>query len=155
MAYKQEPQGFASKINILTIGVDGNEITIGGENVWPFYTFDAPVENRPKIGVAISDTGYRLKKGVPGIDAYYAGAETVVDVAKKASLMPGADFLVLSLESAHPDGGDNSPDECAALATEIADAVDIPLVVEGCANAVILRHPDSVAAVSALIDALM
>jgi acetyl-CoA decarbonylase/synthase complex subunit delta len=132
MAFKQEPQKFTATINAITIGTGGNEITLGGENVLPFYTFDAPIENRPKIGVAISDSGYY--KGVPGIEAYYAGAETAVDAAKKAAAMPGADFLVISLDGAHPDSGDKSADDCAALVKDIADAVDIPIAVEGCKN---------------------
>ena len=132
MAFKHEPQKFTAKINTLTVGADGKEIVLGGENVLPFYSFDAPVENRPKIGVAISDSGHY--KGVPGIDAFYADAETAVEAAKKAAAMPGADFLVVCLSGAHPDNGDKSPDECAALVKEISEAVDIPLAVEGCKN---------------------
>jgi len=132
MAFKQEPQRFTANINSLTIGSGGNEIVLGGENVLPFYTFDAPVENLPKIGVAISDSGHY--KGMPGVDAYYAGAETVVQSASKAAAMPGADFLVVCLDGAHPDKADKSPEECAALVKEIADAVDIPIAVEGCKN---------------------
>ena len=132
MAFKQESQTFAARINTLTVGTDGNEIVFGGENTLPFYIFDAPTENRPKIGVAISDSGYY--KGVPGIEAYYAGAQTPVAAALKAAAMPGADFLVICLEGAHPDNGDKSPDECAALVKEIADAVSIPIAIEGCKN---------------------
>ena len=132
MPFKREPQRFTAKINTLIVGPDGNEIELGGENVLPFYTFDAPIGNRPKIGVAISDTGYY--KGVPGIEAYYAGADTPVEVAKKAAAMPGADFLVISLEGAHPDKGGKSPEDCAALIKEISDAVNFPIAVEGCKN---------------------
>jgi len=132
MAFKQEPQKFTARINTLSIGSGGKEIALGGENVLPFYAFDAPIENRPKIGIAISDSGYY--KGVPGIEAYYAGAETAVDAAKKAAAVPGADFLVINLEGAHPDSKNKSAEECAALVKEIADSVDIPIVVEGCKN---------------------
>jgi len=132
MAFKPEPQAFNSKINALTIGADGKEITLGGENVLPFYTFDAPIGNRPKIGVAISDSGYY--RSTPGIEEYYSGADSVVAAASMAANMPGADFLVLRLDGAHPDSGDKSPEDCAALALEIADAISIPLAVEGCKN---------------------
>ena len=132
MAFKQDPQVFPARIKALTIGADGKEIAIGGENVLPLYTFDAPIENRPKIGVVISDSGYY--RGAPGIEAYYAGAETAVDAARKAAAMPGADFLVIRLDGAHPDNGDKSPEECAALVKEIAGTVNIPLAVEGCKN---------------------
>ena len=130
MPFKQEPQKFTAKINTLFIGTGGNAIALGGESVLPFYTFDGPIEHRPKIGAAISDSGYF--RGVPGVEAYYAGCETAVDAALRAAAMPGADFLVISLDGAHPDGGGKSPDECAALVKEIAGAVDVPIVVEGC-----------------------
>lgn len=130
MAFKQESQKFTAKINTLVIGSGYSEVAIGGENTLPFYTFDAPIDNRPKIGIAISDTGYR--KDVPGIEAYYAGADTIIDVASRAAAAPGADFLAIQLETAHPDKGDKSPEDCAALIKQIADAVDIPIAVEGC-----------------------
>ena len=130
MAFKQEPQRFTSKINTLTIGTGEAAITLGGENILPFYTFDAPCENCPKVGVAISDSGFAA--GIPGVAAYYAGAETIVDIAKKAAAMPGADFLVISLDGAHPDGENKSIEDCVEIVRSIADAVSIPLAIEGC-----------------------
>jgi acetyl-CoA decarbonylase/synthase complex subunit delta len=129
MAFKRESQVFSASINTLTVGTGDKEVVIGGENVLPFYTFDAPIEHHPKIGVAISDLGYL--KGVPGIEAFYEGTNTIVDMAVRAASMPGADFLVLSLDGAHPNNGDKSIEECAALVKEIVDAVDFPIAIEG------------------------
>jgi len=129
MAFKREPQVFSSSINTVTIGVGDKKIIIGGENVLPLYTFDAPIENRPKIGVAVSDMG--INKEIPGIATFYEGANSVVEIAKRAAAMPGADFLVLCLDSAHPNNKDKSIEECAALVKEVADSVDIPIAVEG------------------------
>jgi acetyl-CoA decarbonylase/synthase complex subunit delta len=100
MSFKKSPQAFAASVNAVTIGTNDKAVTLGGENVFPFYTFDAPIANKPKIGVEISDMG--VNKNIPGIAKYYEGAETVVDMAKKAAAMPGADFLVISLEGANP-----------------------------------------------------
>jgi len=130
MAFKRESQVFSANINTLTIGTGDNIITLGGENVLPLYSFDKPIENRPKIGVAVSDLGYQ--KGAAGIEAFYAGADSVLEMAKRAAAMPGADFLVLSLDSAHPNHGDKPVEECVALVKEVIDAVDIPIAVEGC-----------------------
>jgi len=129
MAFKREPQVFSTNINKLVIGTGGKQVVLGGENVLPFYTFDAPIEHRPKIGVAISDLGYH--KGIPGIEEFYKGAETIVEMAKRAASMPGADFLVISLDSAHPNNEDRPVDKCAALVKDILEAVDIPVAVEG------------------------
>ena len=89
MAFKREPQVFPTNINILTFGTGGNEINLGGENVLPFYSFDAPIEHRPKVGVAISDLGYQ--KGIPGIEEYYKGAQTLVDMAKRQTRVIATD----------------------------------------------------------------
>ena len=129
MAFKPVAQKFNAKINAITIGTDDKAITLGGENTLPFYTFDAPIENSPKIGIEISDSGYF--KGVPGIEEYYGGSTDIVEIAKKAAAVTGADFLAISLEGAHPDGEDKSVEECVELLKKVADAVDIPIVVEG------------------------
>ena len=55
-------------------------------------------------------------------------------MAKKAAEMEGADFVALSLEGGDPNGANKSTEELVAVAKEVADAIDLPLVVEGCKN---------------------
>jgi acetyl-CoA decarbonylase/synthase complex subunit delta len=133
MGFKRVPQKFSASIKEVTIGTGEKAIKLGGENVMPLYTFDAEIANAPKVGVEISDSGY--DKTVPGLAEYYAGAETIADIAKKAEAMPGADFVVLTLEGADPNGENKSIDECVAIAKEVADAITAPLAIEGCKNA--------------------
>ena len=65
MPFNQKPQKFNAKINTVTVGTGDKAVTIGGNSTFPFYTFDAPTENRPKIGVEITDLG--LDDFAPGI----------------------------------------------------------------------------------------
>ena len=58
MPFNQKPQTFNAKINEVTIGSGEKAIKIGGENVFPLYSFDAPIENAPKVGVEITDMGF-------------------------------------------------------------------------------------------------
>ncbi|MDR2421672.1 MAG: acetyl-CoA decarbonylase/synthase complex subunit delta [Oscillospiraceae bacterium] len=132
MPFKPVPQKFNAKINSLTVGTGDRTATLGGESSYPFYGFDAPIENRPKIGVEISDIG--ADNSLPGIAEYYKGCSTLPELAKRASEMPGADFLAISLDGAHPDNGDRSVEDTTALVKEAAAAVDIPIVIEGCRN---------------------
>ena len=132
MPFNQKPQKFNAKINTVTIGSGDKTVTLGGDCTFPFYTFDAPSENSPKVGVEISDMG--MEGMSAGISAYYEGATTMAEIAKKAVEMEGADFLVLSLEGGDPNGADKSVDELISVVKEVADAVDFPLVVEGCKN---------------------
>ena len=133
MPFNQKLQKFNAKINTVTIGSGDKTVTIGGDSTYPFYSFDAPSENTPKIGVEISDMG--LENIVSeGIKSYYDGASTIGEMAKKAAAMEGADFVALILEGGDPNGVNKSVDELIAVVKEVADAIDAPLVVEGCKN---------------------
>ena len=132
MAFTPKTAPFSGKINAVTLGTGDKAIVIGGQNVMPFYTFDAPIENAPKIGVEISDLA--ASWDAPALNEFYAGCTTMVDYAKKAETMPGADFLCLHFESADPNGENRSVADCVADAKAVADAVTMPIVIMGCKN---------------------
>ena len=48
MPFTAKSGKFSANINTLTMGTGDKAIVLGGENVLPFYTFDAPIENAPK-----------------------------------------------------------------------------------------------------------
>ena len=132
MAFTPKTAPFSGKINAVTLGTGDKAIVIGGQNVMPFYTFDAPIENAPKIGVEVSDlAGSWTAKGL--VD-FYAGCTTMAERAAKAATMEGADFIALSFESADPNGANRSVAECVADAKAVAEATDMPLVIMGCKN---------------------
>ena len=80
----------------------------------------------------ISDLG--LGDAVPGLKEFYGDAATPAEMAKKAEAMEGADFICLRLEGGDPNGVNKSTEELIAIVKEVADAIDCPLVVEGCKN---------------------
>ena len=132
MSFVPKTQPYSGKINAVTLGTGDKAIVIGGQNVLPFYTFDGAIENAPKIGVEISDAANEWAS--TGLKEFYAGCTTMVDYAKKAETMPGADFLCLHFESADPNGADRSVADCVADAKAVADAVSMPIVIMGCKN---------------------
>ena len=132
MSFEPKKQPYRGKINAVTLGTGDKAIVIGGQNVLPFYTFDAPIEHAPKIGVEISDLAGEWKSA--GLSEFYAGCTTMVDYAKKAETMEGADFLCLHFESADPNGANRSVADCVADAKAVADAVSMPIVIMGCKN---------------------
>ena len=132
MSFVPKTQPFSGKINAVTLGTGDKAIVIGGQNVLPFYTFDAAIENAPKIGVEISDAAAQWT--APGLVEFYAGCNTMAERAKKAETMEGADFLCLNFESADPNGADRSVEDCVADAKAVAEAVTMPIVVMGCKN---------------------
>ena len=132
MSFTPKTAPFSGKINAVTLGTGDKAIVIGGQNVMPFYTFDAPIENAPKVGVEISDAANEWD--APGLVDFYAGCTTMAERAKKAETMEGADFLCLHFESADPNGADRSVEDCVADAKAVAEAVSMPIVIMGCKN---------------------
>ena len=133
MAFEPKTQAFTSSIATVTLGTGDKACKLGGVNVLPFYSFDAPIENAPKIGVEITDAGiaaYPQK----GLQEFYAGCTTPAEMAKRVETMHGASFLCLHLEGADPNGENKSVEECVEIAKSVAEATDLPLVIMGCKN---------------------
>ena len=132
MSFVPKTQPFSGKINAVTLGTGDKAIVIGGQNVLPFYTFDAPIENAPKIGVEITDTA--ASWDAPALKEFYAGCSTMADFAKKAETIEGADFITLVFETADPNGENRSVADCVADAKAVAEVVSKPIVIMGCKN---------------------
>ena len=132
MAFTPKTAPYSGKINAVTLGTGDKATVIGGQNVLPFYTFDAPIENAPKIGVEISDAAHKWTS--KGLTEFYAGCTTMAEYAKKAETMEGVDFLALNFESADPNGENRPVADCVADAKAVAEAVSLPIVIMGCKN---------------------
>ena len=133
MSFVPKKHTYNAHINEVVLGVGDKAVTIGGQNVLAFHTFDGEITNAPKIGVELTDAGMDMCT-MPGEQKFYEGCATVADMAKRASAMEGASFICLHLEGADPNGENKSVDECVELAKSVADATDMPLVVMGCKN---------------------
>ncbi len=131
MPFAKKPQVFSAKINELTLGTGDKAATLGGQNVFNLYTFDAPIANRPKIGIDVSDDPEQPSEG---LKAFYAGCNTLAERAKKAAELPEADFVCIRFDLADPNGENKSIEDCVADAKAVAEAVDKPVVVAGCKN---------------------
>ena len=133
MSFVPKKHTYNAHINEVVLGVGDKAVTIGGQNVLAFHTFDGEITNAPKIGVELTDAGMAMCT-MPGEQKFYEGCATVAYMAKRASAMEGASFICLHLEGADPNGENKSVDECVELAKSVADATDMPLVVMGCKN---------------------
>ena len=131
MPFAKKPQVFGASINALTLGTGDKAITLGGQNVYNLYTFDAPIANRPKIGIDVSDDPQQPS---PGLAAFYEGCATLADRAKKAASLEDVDFVCIRFDLADPNGADKSIEDCVADAKAVAEVVDKPIVVAGCKN---------------------
>ena len=132
MAFTPKTAPYSGKINAVTLGTGDKATVIGGQNVLPFYTFDAPIENAPKVGLEVSDLAAQWNWD--GLNEFYAGCTSMADYAKKAESVEGCDFICLNFVGADPNGANRSVAECVADAKAVAEVVTKPIVVMGCKN---------------------
>lgn len=105
-------------------------LRLGGQVVLPFHRFEGELPNLPRIGFEVWDVPpadwppvlTRIYSGV--WDNPTAWARFVVEAF-------GAELVYLRLMSADPNGPARSAGEAAAVAAEVAGAVDVPLAVLG------------------------
>ena len=133
MPFTAKSGKFNASINTVEIGSGDKAVKIGGENVLPLYSFDAPIENAPKVGIEITDFG--MDNEPDCVKKYYEGCESIADIAKKAASFEGADFLCFRMEGGDPNGANKSTEELIGALKEVAAAVDLPIVAAGCKNA--------------------
>ena len=133
MPFTAKSGKFNASINTVEIGTGDKAIKIGGENVLPLYSFDAPIENAPKVGIEI--TYFGMENELDCIKKYYEGCETLADIAKKAASFEGVDFLCFRMEGGDPNGANKSTEELIEALKAVAEVVDLPIAVAGCKNA--------------------
>ena len=132
LAFEKPFDKNSGKIREMEIGTQ-KKVVIGGENTMPLYGFDGEITNKPVIAMEIVD--YDPKED--WAEAAYAPiAGVAADPAAWAKLAveKGADMVCLKLVNAHPDRGNVSPEDCAALAKKVTEAVEVPVIIEGCGH---------------------
>ena len=113
-------------------GTRGESIVIGGETTPAFYTFEKPMPHRPVIAIDVFDMKVPLPKAVK------AHVKDVMEDpaawAKLAVEKFGADLLTVHLISVDPLVKNASPKEAVKTVEEVAQAVDVPLIIGGCGD---------------------
>lgn len=133
LAFQKPLDKNSGKIREVEIGAGDAKIVVGGENVLPFYGFDGEIPNKPVVAMEVMDFDPKEE----WVDACYAPiAAVATDPVAWAKLCveKGADLVTLRLLNAHPDRGNVAAEECAALAKKVAEAINVPLIVEGCGH---------------------
>ena len=133
MAFEFYKESYTGGVKEITLGDGDNAVTVGGETCYPFYQFEGNMPNKPKIAMEVWD--------MQPEDWPEAAVKPFQDVlsdpaawAKKCIADFGAELIVLQLKSIDPNGNDASPEDAAATVKKIAEAIDVPLIVWGCAN---------------------
>jgi acetyl-CoA decarbonylase/synthase complex subunit delta len=115
-------------------GSRGRSLVIGGETSPAFYSFETKLPHPPVLTLDVFDMKVPLSKAVK-----MHVREVVDDPAAWAKLAVekfGADMVTVHLISIDPLLKDATPKDAAKTVEEIAQAVDVPLVIGGCGDPV-------------------
>jgi acetyl-CoA decarbonylase/synthase complex subunit delta len=143
MAFETPKVKYSGRIKEITIGTGTKSVKVGGETCYPFYLFEGEMPNAPKIAFEVWDhepqewQQWAIEPFKDVIGSPPAWARKCVEVYK-------AEMVALQLKSADPNGLDRDVEEVIKTVQEVVQAIDVPLIVWGCANdekdAVLLRR---------------
>ena len=133
MAFETPKISYSGKIREAQLGKGDTAVTVGGQTSYPFHTFEGEMPHPPKIAMEVYDS--------PPEDWAPAALEPFADVvddpaawARKCVDEFGAEMICLQLASIDPNGEDRPAAAAVEVVKKVAAAVDVPLIVLGCAN---------------------
>ena len=133
MGFEFYKESYTGSIKEISIGDGGKAVTVGGETCYPFYQFEGEMPNKPRIAMEIWD----MEPEDWAESALSHFKDVISDPAawaKKCVDEFGAEMIVLQLKSIDPNGEDASPEAAAATVKKVSEAIDVPLIVWGCAS---------------------
>ena len=130
MEYRAPVEAYAGVVREVTIGKGKKSMKIGGENVLPLHSFDdGSNPNPPKFALEVLDmTPQDWPKHA--VEPFGDAISDPIHWARKCQDF-GVDAVSLYLMSTDPAVKDTPADKAAALAREMAEAIDVPLIVYG------------------------
>jgi acetyl-CoA decarbonylase/synthase complex subunit delta len=134
LAFQIPKQPYSGKIGEVVLGSGGGALRVGGEEAYPFHTFEGVMQNPPKIAMEVWDYDPSGEWPAAAVEPFKDVISSPEAWAKKCVEQYGADMIVLQLKSTDPNGQDRGSKEAAQVAKKVADAVNVPLVVWGTAN---------------------
>jgi len=134
LAFQIPKQPYSGKIGEVALGSGAAALRVGGEEAYPFHTFEGAMPNPPKIAMEVWDYDPSGEWPAAAVAPFKDVISSPEAWAKKCVEQYGADMIVLQLKSTDPNGMDRGAKEAAQVAKKVAEAVSVPLVVWGTAN---------------------
>ncbi|MEE4242334.1 MAG: acetyl-CoA decarbonylase/synthase complex subunit delta [Desulfopila sp.] len=133
MGFEIKKESYSGGIKEISIGKGDKAITVGGETCYPFYTFEGDMPNKPIIAMEIWDIAPD-DWPEPVVAPFKEVLADPAAWAKKCVDEYGAQAICLQLKSIDPNDKDASPQSAAETVKKVLEAIDVPLIVWGCAN---------------------
>jgi acetyl-CoA decarbonylase/synthase complex subunit delta len=133
VGFELKKESYSGGIKAISIGKGDSAITVGGETCYPFYTFEGNMPNKPVIAMEIWDMEPE-DWPEPVLAPFKDVVSDPAAWAKKCVEEYGAEAVVVQLKSIDPNDKDASPDSAAETVKKVVGAVNVPVIVWGCAN---------------------
>jgi acetyl-CoA decarbonylase/synthase complex subunit delta len=132
MDYKAPVETYSGKVAEVVIGKGDKALTIGGESVLPFHSFEGVIANPPRLALEIQDS---KPEGWPDwlMEPYKDVLSDPVAWAKKCQGY-GAELVFIRLAGTDPAGANLAADKAAAIVKEVVSAITSPVIVYGCGD---------------------
>lgn len=130
MAFTPVKEVYGGKIFEVTLGTGPKAVTIGGQNVLSFHSFEGNYPHRPVVACEVQD--------VPPEDwpetvkePYKSVYSDPVTWAKYCQDSLGAEAIALRLAGTHPDRENRSAGDAAGTVGKMLAAIQVPLIILG------------------------
>ena len=133
MGFELKKESYSGGIKAISIGKGDSAITVGGQTCYPFYTFEGSMPNKPVIAMEIWDIAPE-DWPEPVMTHFKDVISDPAAWAKKCVDTFGAEAIVIQLKSVDPNDLDASPESAADTVLKVLKAINVPLIVWGCAN---------------------
>lgn len=126
-------ESYTGNIREITLGKGPKAVKVGGQNCYPFYLFEGNMPNKPRIAMEVWDMQPE-EWPEAALSHFKDVTSDAAAWAKKCVNEFGAEMIVLQLKSTDPNGNNASPEQAAETVKKVQAAVDVPLILWGCAN---------------------
>ena len=133
MAFETPKITYSGAIKEIQLGDGPKAVTVGGETSYPFYLFEGEMPHPPGIAMEVYDSA-PVEWAPAALEPFEGVSDDPVAWAKRCVDDYGAEMICLQLASIDPNGQDRPAAEASAVVKQVADAVDVPMIVWGCAN---------------------
>jgi len=134
MAFEIPKTAYSGKVKEVKLGSGEKAVVVGGETSYPFYLFEGKTPNPPRIAMEVWDVPPE-EWAKAALEPFAGVTDDPVAWAKKCIGDYGAEMIALQLVSTDPNGLNRGADEATAVVKKVADAINVPLIVWGTANA--------------------
>ncbi len=124
---------YSGEVREVQLGAGEKAVTVGGEKAYPFHLFEGEMPHAPRIAMEVYDTPPE-EWPEAALEPFEGVTDDPAAWAMKCIDDYGAEMICLQMASIDPNGQNRPTDEAVKVVKSVADAVDVPLIVWGCAN---------------------